>query len=495
MATKWSIILIALCGGLFLFACSAPTPSGEVNATSAAVVQTTQVPEISASVEQPSAEEVQTQSPINKTTEIPLIFPTETPSPTPESHVTEENGVLRSDRKHTAVPEVSAEELNLLVKGNNSFAFDLYPLLQPTGENFFYSPYNISLTLAMLYGGARGDTAQQMADVLHFKPLGEKIHETFFALESALLGREKDALGNPGFILQFANSLWVQKGRPFQETYIDLLAENYFADLHLADFASQPDRAREDINHWVEQKTEGKIPSLFPENSITLNTRLVLANAVYFKSNWEVPFNPELTKLDDFFMFVGQTKVPMMEQTATYRYMRTVSYKVVEIPYHGEGLAMVVFMPIDEQASKYEEAFKDFESKFSLETMNEIVDKLEPQLINLYFPKFKIESEYMLSQTLMKMGILSAFAPMAANFSAIDGTRELYLQQMAHKTYIQVDENGTEAAAATGAAVGITALEPQEAMVLKINHPFIFVIRDQKTSSLLFMGRVLRPIQ
>ena len=245
----------------------------------------------------------------------------------------------------------------------------------------------------------------------------------------------------------------------------------------------------------MEQKTEGKIPSLFPENSITSNTRLVLANAVYFKSNWEVPFDPELTKLGDFFMFVGQTKVPMMEQTATYRYMRTTNYKVVEIPYHGEGLAMVVFMPVDDQTSKYEESFKDFESKFNLEMMNDILDKLEPQRIHLYFPKFKIESEYMLSQTLMKLGIISAFAPMAANFSAIDGTRELYLQQMAHKTYIQVDEKGTEAAAATGAAVGLTALEPQDAMVLMINHPFIFVIRDQKTGSLLFYGRVLKPTQ
>lgn len=431
------------------------------------------------------------------TTDISPTTPNEQPTPTlplptiiPGNRVKEGN-FLHSDKPRLVPQNTVTEDMKSLAEGNNNLTFDLYPLLQPKEKNFFYSPYSISSVLAMALAGARGDTASQMADVSHFTLPLEQIHPAFNAIETELLSHTKDPGGSNegGFILNLANSIWGQENRPFQNEYLDTLSQDYGAGLHLVDFLTQPEESRQAINEWVSQQTQGKILDLFPSGSISPMTRLVLANAIYFKAGWLYPFDPQLTKSDYFFFLIGgQTTVSMMHNTETYAYKSTAQYEVIDLPYQGGGESMIIIMPIVDEFEKLEKELNAF-------TLKEITSDLKPQKIDLTMPQFSLQSSFALRDVLIELGMLNAFAPLSANFSGIDGTRDLYIDKLEHKTFINVDENGTEAAAASGAAVGLTAMDENPSIPVVINHPFIFVIQDNETGLILFIGRVLNPVQ
>ncbi len=338
--------------------------------------------------------------------------------------------------------------------------------------------------MAMAYAGARGDTASQISDVLHFSMPDENVHSAFDAIDEEIASHAK---GEEDFKLNMANSIWGQKDRPFLPEYLDTLSQYYGAGLHLVDFIQQTEDARQKINQWVSEKTQQKITDLIPPGAVSSLTRLVIVNAIYFKAGWRLPFDQELTKPGNFFFIHGgQTTVQMMHQTGTYGYSNMTQYQALELPYKGDGMSMLIIMPADKE-------FENIENSLNAEKINEIVKTLEIKKIDLTFPKFSVETGYSITDPLIEMGILNAFAPLAANFSGIDGTRDLYIDKIAHKAYVNVDENGTEAAAATAAMMAATSLEPEEPTQVVIDHPFIFAIRDQQTKVILFLGRIYNP--
>jgi len=399
--------------------------------------------------------------------------------------------LIQSDKPRVTSPEVDETDLALLVEGNSVFAFNLYQALKAGNENFFYSPYSISLALAMTYAGARGETEQQMADTLHFTLPQDRLHPAFNSIDTELGKRGQGAEGedDEGFRLHVANAIWGQKDYQFLPTFLDVLAENYGAGLRPADFAREPEQSRITINEWVSEQTEGKIKDLVPQGLIHSLTRLVLTNAIYFNAAWSYPFKESMTKEEPFYLLDGsEVTVLMMEQTENFvGYTEGEGYQAVELPYKGHELSMVILLP-------REENFEQFEGALSYQPVDSILEALEHDHINLKMPRFSFKSEFSLSETLAAMGMPDAFSAGAADFSEMTGNRELSIQEVVHKAFVSVDEAGTEAAAATAVTMP-TSAPPEEPIVVNINRPFIFLIRDIETGSLLFMGRVLNPVQ
>jgi serpin B len=399
--------------------------------------------------------------------------------------------LIQSDKPRVTSPEVDETDLALLVEGNSVFAFNLYQALKAGNENFFYSPYSISLALAMTYAGARGETEQQMADTLHFTLPQDRLHPAFNSIDTELGKRGQGTEGedNEGFRLHVANAIWGQKDYQFLPTFLDVLAENYGAGLRPADFAREPEQSRITINEWVSEQTEGKIKDLVPQGLIHSLTRLVLTNAIYFNAAWSYPFKESMTKEEPFYLLDGsEVTVLMMEQTENFvGYTEGEGYQAVELPYKGHELSMVILLP-------REENFEQFEGALSYQLVDSILEALEHDHINLKMPRFSFKSEFSLSETLAAMGMPDAFSAGAADFSGMTGNRELSIQEVVHKAFVSVDEAGTEAAAATAVTMP-TSAPPEEPIVVNINRPFIFLIRDIETGSLLFMGRVLNPVQ
>ncbi|WP_322798559.1 serpin family protein [Thermoflexus sp.] len=397
--------------------------------------------------------------------------------------------ILQSSKPRSAAPEASLQDLEQLVQGNTAFALDLYHYLRKSqGGNLFYSPYSISLALAMTYAGARGETEQAMARTLRFSLPSDRLHPTFNALDQALIRRGQGAKGKDekGFRLRIVNALWGQVGHPFRSEFLDLLAEHYGAGLRGVDFARDPEAARALINDWVRQQTEGRIQDLIPPNAIDPLTRLVLTNALYFNAAWAEPFDPDLTREDAFYLLDGtEIRVPMMQQTTRMGYAEGEDYQAVEIPYDGWELAMVVIAPKRGQ-------FETFEASLDTARLQEILQGLTPREVALTFPRFRVESFFRLAEALGAMGMRVAFTPGEADFSGMDGTRNLFIGDVLHKAFVAVDEAGTEAAAATAVVMKATAigLAPVE---VKVDRPFIFLIRDLPTGAVLFVGRVVHP--
>lgn len=382
-------------------------------------------------------------------------------------------------------PEVTAEELQQLVDGNTAFALELYQRLrgQEQEGNLFLSPYSISLALVMAYAGARGDTERQMAEVLQFALPQERLHPAFNALDLAITSRGEEE----GIKLATANAFWGRLGHPFLQGYIDLLAENYGAAIRLADFINTPEACRLHINDWVREQTEGKIEDLLPPGSITLLTRLVLTNAIYFKGTWRWQFDPWLTHEGPFTLLDGsQVMVPLMEQEEVWLpysegVMEGSRYQAVELPYAGEELSMVILLP-------EREGFRRFEEALDAELLARILGELLPREVHLVMPKFSFTAGFSLKDVLSELGMPLAFSE-EADFSGMDGQRDLWIDGVYHKAFVKVDEEGTEAAAATGVVVRVVAA-PIE---FRADHPFIFLIRDRETGAILFTGRVLNP--
>ena len=395
--------------------------------------------------------------------------------------------LLQSDKQRVISPEVGESELTALINGNSAFAFDLYQELGKREGNIFYSPYSISLALAMTHAGAHGETEQQMADTLHFTLPQGSLHPVFNGLDIELNKRGEGARGKDGegFRLNIVNAIWGQNGYSFLPEFLDVLAENYGAGLRSLDFAKESEESRLTINNWVSDQTEGRIENLIPQGVINELTRLVLTNAIYFNAAWLHPFDKNSTKDGPFHLLDGNAvTVPMMKQTETFGYAEGDGYQVVDLPYDGNELSMVILLPQTGQ-------FREFEGALDIQRASTILASLERRSVALTLPGFEFESEFSLKETLAAMGMPIAFS-MDADFSGMTGNYELFIAEVVHKAFVSVDEAGTEAAAATAVMMQLTGM-PQRPIEVTVDHPFIFLIRDVKTGSILFIGRVVDP--
>lgn len=382
-----------------------------------------------------------------------------------------------SDIERESDPSVSADTQSRLVTDETSFALDVYQRLGETEDNLFFSPLSISLTMAMIYGGAQGDTEAQMAEAMHFGLPQEALHPAFNWQESTLQNRAEEH----DFRLNIVNATFGQKGMTFLDAYLDLLARNYGAGMSLLDFERTPEAARKEINAWVAERTERKIPDLLPEGTIDPMTVLVLVNAVYFQAAWHEPFHARSTQSAVFHAASGDVTVPMMHgQPEGTSYVQGEGYQAVSLPYRGKAFDMVIVMP-DEQ-------LEAMESTLDAERLRGILQALEPTRIALTMPKFEIRTRASMNQILQDLGMADAFTNQA-DFSGITGQRNVYLSMVQHEAYVRVDEAGTEAAAATAGVVDLVSLP----MPVVIDRPFLFLIRDVATGSILFLGRVTNP--
>jgi serpin B len=382
----------------------------------------------------------------------------------------------------TDQPPAADQAKGLLVKGNTEFAFDLYARLREQEGNLFLSPYSISSALGMTYLGARGDTAAQMAKTLHFMDQNG-LPAAFEALRRELHGADKDRK----YQLHVANALWGQKGHPFLRHFLHQTNQYFGAGLREVDFVHAAEEARREINAWVEKQTQDKIKDLLKPGVLTSNDRLVLTNAIYFKAAWQQPFSKAATKKEDFLLAGGgKAGVDMMHQTEEYRYLDGGSFQAVDLPYEGNDLSMVVFLP------KKADGLAELEKSLTGAKLAEWLPKMKHAHVALALPKFKTTAEFELSKVLAAMGMPDAFAAGKADFSGMDGTRELFISRVVHKAFVDVDEKGTEAAAAT-AVIMKRESAPVSPVSFRADHPFVFLIRDNRTGSVLFLGRLADP--
>lgn len=402
----------------------------------------------------------------------------------------EDQPILQPDQP-VSVPGVTPDDVKALVTGNNAFAFDLYQSLRDEDGNLLYSPYSISEALAMAYGGARGETARQMAGTLHLSLPQEHLPPVFKALDLQLESRGSGAQSNTsGFDLHIANALWGQEGYPFLPEYLDRLAGNYGSSVKAVDFRQTQDAVAA-INTWASENTEGRIPTIVSD--LVPSTTLVLANAVYFNAKWSDPFDEEDTYEEPFYLLDGQAEqTPMMHQSGEFRYAEGDGYQAIELPYQGGQVAMAILLPATGR-------FPEIEEQLSYERMQEVLAGLAVEDVILTMPKFSFASDFGLSGSLAALGMPVAFSPDSADFSGMAERRPelapIFIGAVAHRAFIEVDEKRTEAAAVTaleaaGSAPLSTTPPPK---VMKIDRPFIFLIRDLETDAILFVGRLMRP--
>jgi len=380
---------------------------------------------------------------------------------------------------------ISANNPQEVVDGNNVFAFKLFHQVQGgTTGNQFYSPFSISTALAMTYAGARTETAQQIRQTLNF-PQGKKFHSDYSQLLNGLVD------GTDGKIkLNIANGLWAQKNFKFLDSYFDIVKSDYHSELNNVDFTDNTERekVRNDINVWVEEKTYDKIKNLLSQGDLTSMTRLVLVNAIYFYGDWSEPFEKQRTQPKDFTLIDGtKTNVPFMNQQKNYKYYEDSKIQAIEIPYKDNKASMVIFLPIKNKQ------MEEFENSFDYKYYQEITSAFQSTEVYLSLPKFQTTYKIDLSSTLSQMGMPLAFAP-SADFSGMTGNRDLCISEVIHQAFINVDEKGTEAAAATAVVGRLTAIRmPDKPKVFNADHPFIFCIKDNTTGSILFMGKIMKP--
>lgn len=382
-------------------------------------------------------------------------------------------------------PAVPAGDLSALVDGEVAFTLDLYGQLAAEEGNLFYSPFSVHQALAMTWAGARGQTEAQMADALHFDLDQARLHPAQNALDLALASRaetEPQDGGEP-LALEIANSVWGREGYAWEQAFLDVLAEHYGAGLRQLDFIGDPEAARERINDWVEEKTHDRIQDLIPEGVIDSSTVMVLVNAIFFKASWADPFDPDNTVDGDFTLPGGETvPVPMMRHPLMAgRHGAGEGWVAAALPYAGHETSMLVVVPDDLAA---------FEAGLDAARYRDITDALAPADLDVRLPRWEFESKFSLNEVMQALGMTDAFTG-AADFSGMNGVGGLFIQAIIHQAFVKVDEEGTEAAAATAVVVGETSVPtPVEFFV---DRPFVFFIRDDLTGAVLFAGRVLDP--
>jgi serpin B len=382
-----------------------------------------------------------------------------------------------------SVPKTGDSSVETVVRGNTEFALALYHKLRTEKGNLFFSPYSISTALAMTYAGARGNTAAQMAQALHFLLDQEQLHPAFASLEARL----GEIAGKGHIQLRVANALWPQEGYAFLDAFLALTKRYYGVRVTAVDYGDT-ERARRTINTWIEEKTEHKIQDIIPPGLLDALTRLVLVNAIYFKGDWASQFDPDLTSDAPFWITPDeQIQAPMMSQVHRFRYREGDGLQVLELAYAGDDLSMVVLLP------REIDGLADLEERLTVENLDTWTAHLWQTEVEVSLPRFEMAFPARLSGILMSMGIVDAFSDSAADFSGMDGTKALKIAAVLHKAFVAVNEKGTEAAAATAVIMKLKAL-PSPPPVFRADHPFVFLIRENSTGSILFLGRVANPV-
>jgi serpin B len=403
-------------------------------------------------------------------------------------------------------PAKPADTSALATPTSNAFAANLYAKLAAEKGNLFFSPFSIDVALAMTSAGARGKTYDEMAKVLDFPLMTETEHDPYRTRLHQNLGAflkdlnaEKGPDGKPrGYQLSVANALWGQKGFSFLPEFTKVLKDNYGAGLSDVDFKADTEGARKTINAWVERETRDKIKDLFKPGILKTTTRLVLANAIYFKGNWAEQFKKDATKDEPFHLSADKNvQAPLMNRTGEYGYFEEEMIQGLKLPYAGNELSMVILMPKKVAwnfEGKITDALPDLEKELTAAKLEAWMKKFNTQKVIVTIPKFKTTAEFELSSTLSAMGMKDAFTN-AADLSGMNGDTNLYIQAVVHKAFVDVNEEGTEAAAATGVAVGLKSAmpAPRPIPVFRADHPFLFLIRHEKTGAILFMGRIVDP--
>jgi serpin B len=398
------------------------------------------------------------------------------------------------------IPAAGEKTEEVVAEGNNRFALELYAKLREQEGNLFFSPYSISTALAMTYAGALGETEAQMARVMHF-PAGPKViskdydgpiqqgwdQERFHSAFGAII-KDLNAKGEKGnYELSVANALWGQKGYGFLAEFLELIEAKYGGKLKEVDFVTATEAARQTINKWVEKETKDKIKNLIQKGVLDNFTRLVLTNAIYFKGNWARQFKEEDTK-EAAFTLSGGKKVdtPMMNQTAKFGYMEAEDFQGLELPYVDDELSMIILLP------KEIDGLIGLEKSLTAENLSQWLARLRKRKVIVSVPKFKETCQFSLADVLRQMGMTDAFSG-KADFSGMNGKRDLFISAVIHKAFVDVNEEGTKAAAATAVTMRTTAIGPKKIPVFRADHPFLFLIRDNDSGSILFIGRMMNP--
>jgi len=388
--------------------------------------------------------------------------------------------------------------INSLVAQNSTFAFELYQHLKAEADNLFFSPYSILTALAMTYVGARANTAQQMAQVLHFDLEQQPFHQAFGQLQQHLVHNSSSVL------LNSANALWIEQTLDLLENFVKVNQDNYQEKVYQVDFINEYEAVCLKINAWVYEKTQGKIQDILAVGDLTPLTQLVLVNALYFKGNWLVPFEPASTQQMSFWVTPEQdVDVSMMHVEEYFNYVEDDNIQVIEF-YYGkscsgdewddtpvvaiEDFSMLVFLP------KKRDGLFELEPTLNAARCEQLLNQMTQAKVSVFLPKFKLTDKFELSQVLEHMGMADAFCEQA-DFSGINGTTALIISKIIHKTFIEVNEEGTEAAAATIVDILELSLEEEEELpyVFKADHPFLFLIRHRPSKTILFLGRLIHP--
>lgn len=398
---------------------------------------------------------------------------------------------IKSNLARELNPSINHDQLQTLAEDNRAFAISFYQLAREEDENIIFSPLSLSLALSMALEGAESTTEQAMLNGLNLSLPKQRIHPGFNALlrsiEDSGKAVEDDMTGNP-FMLNIANSIWGQSDYEFNQDFLNTLALNYGAGIHTVDFKTNPEPAREAINHWVEEETNNKIRDLIPSGAIDPLTRLVLANAIYFNGSWLHPFNKNLTgqapftTLDDSLITVDMMSLP----GERFLYKQGDGYQAINLPYLSTDFAMTVLIP--DQG-----AFQIFEQSLTTEKLQSIFNTMTFERVDLQMPSFDYETTINANEILSALGMDEAFDPERADFSGITAEEDLMITDVLHKATITVDEEGTEAAAATAVIIGVTSAMPEDPINLVIDRPFLFLIQHRPTGTILFMGRVISP--
>ena len=371
--------------------------------------------------------------------------------------------------------------IQAVVNANNQFAFDLYSELdKDENGNMFYSPYSISAALAMTYEGAEGKTADEMKSVFHF-PEEDILRPNFAAIYNDINKENKE------YKLKTGNALWVQKDYPFLEEYISRVENYYGGKAAMLDFVEETEKSRQTINSFIEEQTKDKIKDLIPKGCLGEMTRLVLTNAIYFKGIWEWEFDKSDTREEDFkITSTDIVKTPIMSmnpEDAKFNYAQTEDLQILELPYKGDKISMLILLPTENLDS--------IESSLTVEKLNGYKSQMkETKLSSISLPKFEFDSKYFMKNTLISLGMPTAFSD-DADFSGMIGKKDLYISNVIHQAYVAVDEKGTEAAAATAVIMFESFAMPMN--IFRADHPFVFIIQDKDTGNILFLGRVVDP--
>jgi serpin B len=378
------------------------------------------------------------------------------------------------------------EQVAAVVEADNRFAFDLYKRLRADEGNLFFSPASISMALAMTYAGAAENTAAEMAKILHFEMPKAQLDQEMRALRTSWNTNNK----KQGFRLDVANRLWGQEGYKFLDTFLRVTRMDYGAELEQLDFAKETEKARRTINQWVEEHTQDKIKNLIRSADAVRGARLVLTNAVYFKGDWSTPFHKNRTKAEDFQVSANRKmKAPLMHQQHWFRYAAVDDLQVLDLPYGDGSLSMVVVLP------EKVEGLGGLEGRLTNPNLQTWMARMKSEEVIVFLPKFKTTAEFQLRNTLKSMGMASAFDPSTADFSGMTDGKDLFISAVIHKAFVDLNEEGTEAAAATGVIMPPHAVrtKPKKPSIFRADHPFVFLIRDRRNGAILFLGRMIDP--